>query len=169
MLHVCIVAGAEAHDQVGVLGYHVEQRDGDLQRQVDLGVGLGELAQARDQDGARKGGCHGQLQAPLAGLAVGAGKALQRAQAFAYVREVGAAVRGEREVGTPEQARAQDLFQLLDAVAYRAGRDAQFISGERDAAQTRKRLEGEQALDGRDAAQGAGIHADHRGFGRAAH
>ncbi len=52
MFHIGITAGPEAHHQVGVFGHPIQQRDGDLQRCVYLGVGLGELAQPRDQDGA---------------------------------------------------------------------------------------------------------------------
>ena len=52
MLDIGVTAGAKAHHQVGVFGHHIEQRNGHLQRQLDLGVSLGELAQARDQDRA---------------------------------------------------------------------------------------------------------------------
>ena len=53
---------------------------------------------------------------------------------------------------TPEQARAQDVFELLDAVAHGAGRHAQLIGRLRHAAQPRQRLERDEALDGRNAA-----------------
>jgi hypothetical protein len=84
-------------------------------------------AQARHQDGAREGRRDGQAQLALAGRGAlpGRGKALQRGQAFAHMGQVFAALGGQREIGAAEQLGADDLLELLDAVADGAGRDAQ--------------------------------------------
>ncbi|MNV74356.1 hypothetical protein D3C71_1675680 [compost metagenome] len=95
ILHIGVVPGAVAHHQVGVFGHHIKQRDGHLQRQVDLGIGLGELAQARDQDGARERGRHRQLEAPAARRGRSPRKTLQRAQPLAHMRQIGAALGGQ--------------------------------------------------------------------------
>jgi len=145
------MANAVAHHQVGILGHHVQQRDGDLQRQVDLGVGLGELRQARDQHAARKGGRDRDLQPCAAAGHRVVGEALQRPQAFAHLLQVVLAVGGQRKVRAPEQLRAQHLLQLAHAVADRAGRDAELLGRQRHAAQARQGFKGQQALDGRDA------------------
>jgi hypothetical protein len=76
--------------------------------------------------------------------------------------QVLAAFGGQREIGPPEQLGADDLFELPDAVADRAGRDAQLFSGSLcHAAQACQRLEGEQALNGRDAGSHAAIVSPH--------
>ncbi len=98
-----------------------------------------------------KVGVTASFRPPAPGRRGGAGKALQRAQPFAHMGQVGAAVGGERKICPAKQPRAQNLLQLLDAVADRAGRDAQLVGRQRHAAQARQRLEGKQALDGRDA------------------
>ena len=154
MLHVGVATGAKTHHQVGVFGHHVQQRDGHLQGQVNLGVGLGELAQARDQDGARKGGGDRQAQFAFARRSSRGGKLLQHGQTFAHMGQVFAALGGERKIGPTKQLGANDLLQLLDAVAHGAGRDAQLLGGLRDAAQARQRLKRQQALDGRNAGGG---------------
>ena len=156
MFHVGVMAGAEAHDQVGIFRHHVEQWNAHMQRQVDLGVGLGELAQPRNQHAAGKCRRDGDLQPAPAGRAGAAGKALQRAQAFTHMRQIGAAFAGQREIGPPEQPAAQHLLELAHPVAHGAGRDAQLLGGLRHAAQPRQRLEGQQALDGGDAPRGTG-------------
>ncbi|MPM73070.1 hypothetical protein SDC9_120046 [bioreactor metagenome] len=86
---------------------------------------------------------------------------MQGAQAFTHMGQIGAAIRGQREIRAAEQARSQNLLQLLDPVADGAGRDAQLLRRQRDRAQPRQSLEGEQALyrrnpPGRNAVQGAG-------------
>ena len=61
----------------------------------------------------------------------------------AYVREVFAALGREREIGAAEQAHADQLFQLLDAVADGTGRDAEFFGGVGDATEPGQCFEGE--------------------------
>ena len=65
--------------------------------------------------------------------------------------QVLAAFGGQGEVGPAKQFGANDLLELLDPVADRAGRDKQLFGSERDRAQPGQRLKGEQALDGWDA------------------
>jgi hypothetical protein len=74
--------------------------------------------------------------------------------------QVFAAFGGQRKVGPAEQLGADDLFELLDAVADRAGRHVQLFRGLGDAAQPRQRLKGQQALDGRDAGSGSHVSTD---------
>ena len=78
---------------------------------------------------AREGGRDGDLQPPLAGQRRGTGKALQRIQPLAHMGQVGMAFGGEREVRAAEKPHAQHLFELADAVADGAGRDAQLKIG----------------------------------------
>ena len=151
VLHVGIAPGAKAHGQVGVLGHHIEQRDRDLQGQVNLRIGIGELAQARNDHRAGKGGRDRQTKLAFAGCGTGAGKLLQDGQAFAHMGQIFTAFGGERKVGATEQLGANNLFQLTHPVADRAGGDKQLFRGLGHAAQTRQRLKGQQALDGRDA------------------
>ena len=77
------------------------------------------------------------------------------------MRQRGAAVGGQRKIGAAKKLRAQDLLQLLDAVAHGAGRDAQLIGAGGDAAQPCQCLKGQQALDGgmRRARDWAGVMA----------
>ncbi len=70
------------------------------------------------------------------------------------MRQVFHTLDGERKVGPAKQLGAYDLLQLLDAVAHRAGRDAEFFCSLRDAAQTRQRLKSQQALNRGDAGDG---------------
>ena len=70
--------------------------------------------------------------------------------------QVFAALNRERKVGAAKQLGANDLLQLLDAVAQRAGRYAQLIRRLCHAAQSRQGLEGQQALDGRDSGRAHG-------------
>ena len=146
-----IAAGAVADGQVGIFGHHVEQRNVHVQRQVDLGVGRGELAQARHQDAAREGGGDGHAQLAARQGRIAAGEALQHGQRLAHVREIFAALGGEGEIGAAKEAHAHQLFQLLDAVADRAGRDAEFFGGVGDATEPGQGFEGEKALDRRNA------------------
>ena len=148
---VGIAAGAKAYREVGVFGDHVQQRDRHLQRQVDLGVVVHEMAQPRHQDGACKGGRHRHLELAFARHRRATGKARQHAQAFAHMGQVFAAFGGQREVGPAKQPRAQQLFQLLDAVADGTGRDAQLLRRLGARAQPRQCLKGQQTLDRRDA------------------
>jgi hypothetical protein len=129
-------------------------------RQVDLGVGLGELAQARDEDGARKRGRDGQLEPPPPRRRCLARKALQRAQPLAHMGQVGAALGGQRKIGPAKQPHAQDLLQLLDPVAHGAGRDAQLFGRLRHAAQAGQGFKRQQALDGRNAPRRAAEEED---------
>jgi hypothetical protein len=161
VFHIGIAAGTKADGEIGIFSYHVEQGDADLQCQVNLGVGLGELAQPGHEDGARKRGCDGHLELAPTGQRPLAGEAPQNGQAFADMRQVFAAFAGQRKVGPPEQLGANDLFQLLDPVADRAGRDAQLFSGLCHAAQSRQGFKSEQALNGRYAGSHAAIVSPH--------
>ena len=90
------------------------------------------------------------------------GKRPSAGQPFAHVGQVLAAFGGEGEVGAAEQLGAEDLFQLPHPVAHGAGRDAQFVGRQRHRAQPRQRLEGEEALDGRNARRVTASLEDHR-------
>jgi hypothetical protein len=154
VLNVGVAAGAEADHQVGVLRHHVQQRDRDLQHQVDFRIGLDEAAQPRHQDRARKGRRHRHLQLALALGQLPAREALQDRDALAHMGQVLAALGGEREVGAAEQLGADGLFQLPHPVADRAGCHAQFLRRLRHRAQAGQCFKGQQALDGRDAGHG---------------
>jgi len=70
------------------------------------------------------------------------------------MRQVSSAFGRERKIGPAKQFGANDLFELLDPVAHRAGRDAQFFGGLGHAAQARQRLKSQQALNGGDTGGG---------------
>ena len=151
MFQVGVSASAKAHHQIGVFGDHVEQRDRDLHGDVDLGIGLGEFTQTRNHHRARKRGGDRQTQFALARRSTDVGELLQNRQPLTHIGQVFAAFGGERKIRAAEQLGANDLLQLARPVAHRAGGDAQFFRGLRDAAQTRQRLKGQQALNGGNA------------------
>jgi len=73
----------------------VPKRTAHLQREVDLGVGVAELLEARQQHRARKRGRDGDAQLAPAGRGRVARKLLQRGQAVAHMGQVLAAFGGE--------------------------------------------------------------------------
>ena len=151
MFHVRVPPCAKAHGQVGVFGHHIEQGNAHLQGDVDFGVGIHKVFEAWHQHRARKSGRDRQSQfAPPGGVA-GAGKALQRHQAFSHMGEVFVAFGGEREIGPAKQLGADDLFELLDAVTHGTGRHAQLFGGLGHAAQSGQGLKGQKTLNRRDA------------------
>lgn len=149
MLHVGVAPGAKSDHQVGILRHHIEQRDGDLQRQVDLGIGFGELGQARDQHRPGKGGCNRQAQLALARRSGGAGKFLQCGEPLAHMGEVLAALGGQGKISPAKKPGSDDLLELLDPVADCAGCHKQFVAGLRHAAQAGKasRLTGTESVE----------------------
>ena len=151
VLHVGIVAGAVAHHQVGVFGHHIQQRNGDLQGEVNFRVCLGELRQARYQHAARKCGGDGNLEPCAARGHRVIGEALQCAQAFAHLLQVVLSVRGERKIGATKQQCAQHLLELAHAVADRTGGDVELFGRLRHAAQAGQGFKGQQTLNGRNA------------------
>ncbi len=157
VLDVGIAPGAEADGQVGVLGHHVQQRNGHLQRQVDLGVGLDEAAQARHQDGAREGrrdghaaacACPGRPRCP--------GKRSRLARpSRTWARYSLPSVVSEKS------ARPNSLVPRICSSCRTRWLTALGVTHSSSAAsvtdaQARQRLEGEQALDGRDARRHGG-------------
>ena len=111
----------------------------------------GELARGGDEYGGPNRGRGGQLEPPPPRRRCLARKPLQRAQPLAHMGQVGAALGGQRKIGAAEQPHAQDLLQLLDAVAHGAGRDTQLFGRLRHAAQAGQGFKRQQALDGRNA------------------
>ena len=134
-----------------------------MQREVNLWIRFGKLTQTRHQNRARKSGRDGQAQFAFAGgVAFFVGKALENAQTLAHMRQVFAAFGGERKICAPKQLHTQQLFELLHAVADSTRCDAQLFSRLGDRAQTRQGFEGEQALNGWNAARHArGLFEDH--------
>ena len=65
VLDIGVVAGAVAHDQVGIFSHHIQQGNGHLQGNINLGIGHHELRELRNQQAPRKGGRDRNLQ-PLA-------------------------------------------------------------------------------------------------------
>ncbi len=61
---VGVLAAAEAHFDVRLAGLHVEQRDRQVQLELDVRVLLGERGQPRHEDVAREGRRHRDQQAP---------------------------------------------------------------------------------------------------------
>jgi hypothetical protein len=61
------------------------------------------------------------------GAALAERRGLQRREAGAHVREVGRAVGCQAEIAAAEELEADVRFELADAVADCAGRDAQFV------------------------------------------
>jgi hypothetical protein len=81
-------------------------------------------------------------------------RGLQSGKPGSHVREVGRAIGREAEVAAAEELEAHMRFELPDAVAHRAGRDAQLIGRAARVTQSCDGLEGQQALDRGDVLQG---------------
>jgi hypothetical protein len=146
--------GAVAHFEVGLLGRDVEQRNRHLQHQFDVRIDVAEQLEPRHEELAAEGGRDGDAQARRMRCCISERRGLQRRKAGAHVGEISGTVGRKAEIAAAEELEAHVRFELADAVADRAGRDAQFIGRAARVAQPGHGFEGEQALDRGDVLEG---------------
>lgn len=121
-----------------------------MQAQRDLGIGMAKQCQPGQQQLARKGRRDRDSQPYSAGIVRWSGNLLQRRKRLAHSHQVGDAIHAEAEVVAGEKLQCEVRLKLADAMTDCAGRDAELFRRQCHTAQTRHRLEGQQALDGRD-------------------
>ncbi len=156
MLEVGVAAGAVADLEVGLLGDDVAQGDRHLQGELDVRPVAAEELELGHHELAAERGRHRHPQPRRHGRRALARQLAQRGERDADLLQVGRALGGRGEVAAREQPHAEVGLELAQAVAHRAHGHAQLFGRTARAAQARDRLEGEQALDGRDASMGHG-------------
>ena len=149
---VSVVACTKTHLKIGRVSREIGHGNRDVKREVDVGVGRTEQLELGHEQLTAERGRHGHAHAQALLLTGARRHLLQRSQARLHITEIGRPFNREREI-TQEQLDAQEVFQLPDAVADGADGDAKLLAGFACAAQPRDGLEGDEALDGRNASE----------------
>jgi hypothetical protein len=151
-LQARIAARAVADGQVDLAGGEVDDLHAGRQPDVDLGLGLLELAQARHQPlgGERGGGGQGQAAA-VDGGGQQAGGLGQAVEGLAQGGQGGLGGVGQQQAlgRALEQGRADIVLQVLDLLADGAGRHRQLVGGAAEVQVARGGLERAQRVQGR--------------------
>jgi hypothetical protein len=150
-LQARIAARAVADGQVDLAGREIDDLHAGRQPDVDLGLGLLELAQARHQPlgGERRGGGQGQAAAVDGGGQQGCGLG-QAVEGLAQGGQGGLGGVGQQQAlgRALEQGRADIVLQVLDLLADGAGRHRQLVGGAAEVQVARGGLERAQGVQG---------------------